>query len=157
VMHQGRIEQLSAPTELYARPRTLVVASFIGSMNLLPAPRLPGARADAPAAAAPAAFLPTSADRDVWAVRPEDVAYAPTCTRPDPDAVSVVVRRVLPHGHFQELVLDAGGVEVRAVVTGSAPAVGDAGTVTLRDVRHYRDGILVDDRPVAVATADAVR
>jgi putative spermidine/putrescine transport system ATP-binding protein len=157
VMHQGRIEQLSAPTELYARPRTLVVASFIGSMNLLPAPRLPGAGPDALTSAAPAAFVPTSADRDVWAVRPEDVAYAPTGTRPDPDAVCVVVRRVLPHGHFQELVLDAGGVEVRAVVTGSAPAVGESGTVTLRDVRHYRDGILVDDRAVATATADAAR
>ncbi|MFH6681386.1 ABC transporter ATP-binding protein, partial [Clavibacter michiganensis] len=64
---------------------------------------------------------------------------------PEPDATSVVVRRVLPHGHFQELVLDAGGVEVRALVTGSAPAVGEAGTVTLREVRHYRDGVLVPD------------
>ncbi len=122
-----------------------MVASFIGSMNLLPAPRLQGTTPETLTAGPPAAFVPTSADADVWAVRPEDVSYAPRGNTPEPDATSVVVRRVLPHGHFQELVLDAGGVEVRALVTGSAPAVGEAGTVTLREVRHYRDGVLVPD------------
>ena len=39
VMNAGRIEQVGAPVELYERPETLFVASFIGSpqMNLLPA------------------------------------------------------------------------------------------------------------------------
>jgi len=39
VMHQGRLQQLAAPRELYARPANLFVAGFIGSppMNLLPA------------------------------------------------------------------------------------------------------------------------
>ncbi len=38
VMHQGRIEQDAAPAMLYERPRSVFVASFIGSppMNLLP-------------------------------------------------------------------------------------------------------------------------
>ncbi|MFT2705894.1 ABC transporter ATP-binding protein [Clavibacter zhangzhiyongii] len=153
VMHEGRIEQVSAPTELYARPRTLVVASFIGSMNLLPAPRLQGTTPETLVPGTPTAFAPTSADRDVWAVRPEDVSFAPRGSHPEAAATSVVVRRVLPHGHFQELVLDAGGVEVRALVTGSAPAVGAGGTVVLRDVRHYRDGALVDDGPRSSGSA----
>jgi sn-glycerol 3-phosphate transport system ATP-binding protein len=38
VMNQGRVEQVGRPTEVYAKPATVFVASFIGSppMNLLP-------------------------------------------------------------------------------------------------------------------------
>lgn len=36
VMNGGRLEQCSAPEDLYREPRTLFVASFIGSTNLLP-------------------------------------------------------------------------------------------------------------------------
>src|SRR5262249_21750644 len=38
VMNQGRIEQVGAPTEVYRRPATQFVATFIGSpaMNLMP-------------------------------------------------------------------------------------------------------------------------
>src|SRR6266542_1183359 len=35
VMHDGRIEQLGTPDELYERPRTAFVASFLGISNLL--------------------------------------------------------------------------------------------------------------------------
>jgi spermidine/putrescine transport system ATP-binding protein len=35
VMNRGRIEQLGDPTELYERPRTPFVASFLGVSNLL--------------------------------------------------------------------------------------------------------------------------
>jgi len=35
VMNGGRIEQVAAPTELYERPRTPFVATFIGDINLL--------------------------------------------------------------------------------------------------------------------------
>jgi spermidine/putrescine transport system ATP-binding protein len=35
VMHDGRIEQLGAPSELYERPRTRFVAGFLGVSNLL--------------------------------------------------------------------------------------------------------------------------
>jgi sn-glycerol 3-phosphate transport system ATP-binding protein len=39
VMHAGRIEQIGAPAEIYARPASRFVATFIGSppMNILPA------------------------------------------------------------------------------------------------------------------------
>ena len=41
VMNAGRAEQIGAPLEVYARPASVFVASFIGSppMNLLPAQR----------------------------------------------------------------------------------------------------------------------
>ena len=35
VMNQGRVEQIDAPYELYARPKTRFVAGFIGRTNLL--------------------------------------------------------------------------------------------------------------------------
>jgi len=35
VMHQGKIEQLGSPTELYETPRTAFVAGFLGKSNLL--------------------------------------------------------------------------------------------------------------------------
>jgi putative spermidine/putrescine transport system ATP-binding protein len=36
VMSRGRIEQVSTPTEIYDRPRTLFVNEFVGTTNLLP-------------------------------------------------------------------------------------------------------------------------
>jgi putative spermidine/putrescine transport system ATP-binding protein len=36
VMNEGRIEQLGTPVDIYDRPETLFVNSFIGSSNLLP-------------------------------------------------------------------------------------------------------------------------
>jgi spermidine/putrescine transport system ATP-binding protein len=37
VMNQGRIEQLGTPAEMYQRPATKFVATFLGQTNLLPA------------------------------------------------------------------------------------------------------------------------
>jgi spermidine/putrescine transport system ATP-binding protein len=36
IMNAGRIEQLGTPTDLYERPQTAFVASFLGISNLLP-------------------------------------------------------------------------------------------------------------------------
>ena len=36
VMSGGRLEQIAAPAELYARPATAFVAEFVGTMNRIP-------------------------------------------------------------------------------------------------------------------------
>ena len=36
VMRSGRLEQLAAPSELYAQPATSFVAEFVGTMNRIP-------------------------------------------------------------------------------------------------------------------------
>ncbi len=36
VMRNGRLEQIAAPSELYARPATAFVAEFVGTMNRIP-------------------------------------------------------------------------------------------------------------------------
>ncbi|MCU1528253.1 MAG: polyamine transporter ATPase [Frondihabitans sp.] len=130
VMNEGRIEQVSTPSELYANPQTRFVASFIGSMNFLTGADLGAARV----AGAPDPDAAESAD--VWAVRPEDVTFASTGGGP------AEVRRVLPHGHFAELVVDIDGLSIRSIVTGAVPAVGERGSLELRNVRHYRNGLL---------------
>jgi putative spermidine/putrescine transport system ATP-binding protein len=61
VFHQGRVEQVDTPRELYARPRTVFVAGFVGTANVLEgelARRLSGS------------------DRP-FSVRPEHIRFAP--------------------------------------------------------------------------------
>jgi ABC-type sugar transport system ATPase subunit len=54
VMHEGQVEQVGPPLEVYRRPATVFVATFVGSpaMNLLPADLLPGVRDEGSAVAA---------------------------------------------------------------------------------------------------------
>ena len=64
VMNAGRIEQIGTPQEIYADPRTIFVASFVGTMNVLPresAAHLGMARTARRVA-------PTT-----WAIRPEHI------------------------------------------------------------------------------------
>ena len=45
VLHRGRVEQIGTPEEIYDRPATEFVASFVGSINVLRGEGRPGARA----------------------------------------------------------------------------------------------------------------
>ena len=78
VMHQGRIEQLGTPREIYEAPASAFVADFIGAANLLPAHCTScngeGAQVQvggtALAARAPRAVAPGEA---ILVARPEDI------------------------------------------------------------------------------------
>ena len=65
VLNGGRIEQIGTPLEVYRRPASTFVASFIGSpaMNLIPARAVP--------------HLPGSAHAGLIGIRPEDLAPDP--------------------------------------------------------------------------------
>lgn len=79
VMRSGRIEQLGTPAELYDRPATAYVASFLGQSNLLPLDLDGGARsglvtgrAHGVAVVVDAAQLPPGAGADLQlGIRPE--------------------------------------------------------------------------------------
>ena len=126
VMSEGRIEQVSTPAELYRAPATEFVAGFIGSSNRIAALDLgegePGVE---------------------WMVRPEDV-------RIDPAGMPGVVRRVLPHGHYAEVVIDARGSTLRAFVTGATPQAGDEVGVRIARGLRYCEGKL-DETTVEVS------
>ena len=124
VMNEGRVEQIGSPLELYDHPRTLFVATFIGSpaMNLIDgqlqfdgAPRF--------AAAENADFAiplsPEQAERVrgiggeglVAGIRPEDLRVIPADTGAASD-LSAVVDASEPLGNEVLLYLRVGGQDV---------------------------------------------
>ncbi|WP_108662477.1 ABC transporter ATP-binding protein [Acuticoccus kandeliae] len=102
VMNRGKIEQLGAPAEIYDRPQTLFVNSFVGSANLLPGTVAlagadhaaidldAGARIVVPETTA----LPVGT-RVLLSVRPEQLVIA---TEPAEDRFPVTCRLDLPVG-----------------------------------------------------------
>jgi putative spermidine/putrescine transport system ATP-binding protein len=125
VMNAGRIEQFSTPAELYARPETEFVATFIGSLN-----RFDGSFENGRITQGP----------DVVGVRPEDVRFG---SEPMPGALRAVVERVVPHGHFHEVRLRRDDVTLSAYVSGPPPAIGHVGYAAIDSALVYRDGRLV--------------
>ncbi|MEO8829951.1 MAG: ABC transporter ATP-binding protein [Lapillicoccus sp.] len=127
VMNAGRIEQYSTPAELYERPRTAFVATFIGTMN-----RVDGCYRDGK-------IVP---GRDVVGIRPEDVIFS---TEQMPGGVPVTVERVIPRGHFHEVFLQRPDALLRAYLSGDVPALGSAGFASITKVMTFRDDLLIDD------------
>jgi putative spermidine/putrescine transport system ATP-binding protein len=73
IMQGGRVHQVAAPLQVYSRPATLFVASFVGSMNVFE--RLPVGRGGEVTIGAVTHALPGLAGRAeiTLAMRPEDV------------------------------------------------------------------------------------
>jgi multiple sugar transport system ATP-binding protein len=114
VMHDGRVEQIGAPLELYDRPQNLFVAGFIGSpaMNFLRGTiRANGSLGfTGPGGTQlPLANAPTGSDgRDaVYGVRPEHFAIAD-------DGAETVIQVVEPTGSETQVVARLGDTEIIA-------------------------------------------
>jgi multiple sugar transport system ATP-binding protein len=115
VMHDGRVEQIGAPLELYDRPDNVFVAGFIGSpaMNFLPGTvRLNGSVdfLGANGIRLPLATAPADGDGRpvVYGVRPEHFVLAD-------DGVEAEVHVVEPTGPELQVVASLGGEEITAV------------------------------------------
>ncbi len=104
VMRDGQVEQVGPPLEVYRRPATVFVATFVGSpaMNLLPADLLPGVRTEGSPRPAGATL----------GVRPHDLSVVPVGSG-DLDALVDVVE---PRG--SELL-----VYLRLGTTGDGPEI----------------------------------
>jgi putative spermidine/putrescine transport system ATP-binding protein len=133
VMNAGRIEQFSTPAELYARPATEFVATFIGSINRFDGSFRNGMIADG---------------TDTVGIRPEDVLFT---TEQTAGSLPATVERIIPRGHFHELSLRRPDVTLRSYVSGAVPALGSAGFARVDKALVFRDGRLVDT-PAAHAT-----
>src|SRR3984957_14391041 len=79
VMHDGRLEQIATPAELYDRPATPFVAEFVGGMNRIPAGLLELLGASALAADLTPHRVTPGTDVDVL-VRPEGLRIAASPT-----------------------------------------------------------------------------
>ncbi len=109
VMHDGMVEQIGAPLELYDRPDNLFVAGFIGSpaMNMLKGRiRVNGSAVfEGPAGVSlPVAAVPADSDGrlTVYGVRPEHFMLAD-------DGADVEVQVVEPTGSELQVVAKLGG------------------------------------------------
>jgi multiple sugar transport system ATP-binding protein len=143
VMEKGKVLQIATPREIYEKPRTSFVATFLGAprMNLL------DARIDGDVLVAGPFRLPRPPgklpDRVVVGVRPEDVKLADSGA-----ALEVVVAE--PLGAETNLVLRTGDVELRARAPGFDPrAPGSTIHVSLDGARlHFfdpsRDGARIE-------------
>ncbi|MEP7292027.1 MAG: ABC transporter ATP-binding protein [Chloroflexota bacterium] len=101
VMSAGRVEQLDAPTNIYANPQTLFVADFIGSMNLIPAQVSGMVTFGSLSLEAPAGIHDGEA---TVAIRPEDLAILPSF---HDGAVRGVVEQVADLGHYRSAIVDS--------------------------------------------------
>ncbi|VTU24266.1 sn-glycerol-3-phosphate import ATP-binding protein UgpC [Variovorax sp. SRS16] len=127
VMHDGAVEQIGTPLELYDRPDNLFVAQFIGSpaMNVLEgvARRVEGRwRVEAQGALwpAPAGTAATEGQPVHYGVRPGDITLA--------DAARGVPARVIvvePTGAETELLVEVGQAKLTLAVHGRVDAKPD--------------------------------
>ncbi len=122
VMHDGIIEQIGGPIELYDHPDNLFVAGFIGSpaMNFVPG-RLERANGSACVVAAGDVRLPLAPDTPgedgqpvVYGVRPKSFQLA---SEGDPNSVMIKVGVVEPTGDEIEVISTLAGEPICAVFT----------------------------------------
>lgn len=93
VMNKGVIEQVGSPTEIYDRPASRFVASFIGEMNFL-----------------------SEEEGKVTAVRPEDVVLTKGEVQ---GQLTGSVRTIMVLGHFVEINVEIGSQSIKTYVNRS--------------------------------------
>ncbi|MFI6316095.1 ABC transporter ATP-binding protein [Nonomuraea sp. NPDC050556] len=142
VMSQGRMIQVGTPSDIFQRPATTFVASFIGStpMNLLPGTVTGGALHVA------GAVLPTTLPdgQDIlYGVRPEYTDLS-TTERPDAFPGTVAVLENLGTATLVTLETDSRFIQV-VVPEGAEPPLGTPGWAVPRQNRAllYHDGQLI--------------
>ncbi|OYU48236.1 MAG: sugar ABC transporter ATP-binding protein [Rhizobiales bacterium PAR1] len=112
VMHDGIVEQIGAPLDLYDRPNNLFVAGFIGSpaMNFVKGRMGSGGFVADGGFALPVGTAPAASEGRpvVYGLRPEHI-------RIDPQGVPAEVVVIEPTGSETQVVLRAGGQEIIAV------------------------------------------
>jgi ABC-type Fe3+/spermidine/putrescine transport system ATPase subunit len=105
VMNVGVLEQMDVPSRIYARPSTLFVATFIGTMNRLDAHLDSDGRLLAgPFHLPPPADLPRDADALVAGIRPEDLVLSE-----GGEGVPAHIEHVVDLGHYRRVTLSADG------------------------------------------------
>jgi multiple sugar transport system ATP-binding protein len=127
VMHDGIVEQIGTPLELFDRPSNLFVAQFIGSpaMNVIDGTLRrngSGATIEAVGAHWPVQGLAGGTDGQAvhYGIRPGDIALAP-----DGQGVPAKVVVVEPTGAETELLLQVGEAQLIVVIHGRTTAQPD--------------------------------
>jgi putative spermidine/putrescine transport system ATP-binding protein len=153
VMNVGVLEQMDTPQEIYARPATLFVATFIGSMNRLDAIFDPGAstlRAGPFVIPVDPSVHLTGSQSLVAGIRPEDLVLESA----SPAGVGGRVESDIDLGHYRRVTLDVEGTTLLVFAPkalGGVPA--DDLTVRPTRVLIYADGRLAGVSELAAQPA----
>jgi putative spermidine/putrescine transport system ATP-binding protein len=140
VMNVGVLEQMDGPEEIYARPATLFVATFIGTMNRLDAHLdAEGLLRAGPFRVTPPDGLSSASDSPLTAgVRPEDVIL-----ESGGDGSAARIDQVVDLGHYRRVTLST---EEQASLLAFVPKAdtlpSESVTVRARRVLVYADGRL---------------
>jgi iron(III) transport system ATP-binding protein len=150
VMNRGRIEQIAPPAELYERPRSEFVASFVGLANVWVGSVVSaeGSRArirlhDGSEIVAATQVAPRGAVKVM--VRPECILIEPAQTMGDGvNQSSGVVRDVVFSGAVADCFVQIGSRNVRAQLMGKRrPVVGDEVDISFAP----EDAVVLDELP----------
>lgn len=131
VMNQGRIEQAGTQLDIYLRPKTEFVASFVGDNNAIPGKvvaMLPGPAGEPPLVEVAAGGLRLRGvdpgnlrvgDQVLAFVRPENIEVLADSEEPDePNVVRGRVEQIVFEGPTVRLVVDVDGTAIKATAGG---------------------------------------
>ena len=140
LMERGRIAQIAPPKEMYARPKSLFAAKFLGETNLFEA-TVTETGALATAEATFARFLAKSensaarfaaGDKAVLSIRPEAFAFAPGPEPTQSTAVRIVDAVFMGSRSFYKVAAESGAiarVQVQHSQARKLPEIGEAATL----------------------------
>jgi putative spermidine/putrescine transport system ATP-binding protein len=137
VFGKSRVQQVGTPLDIYKHPANRFVAEFIGASNLLPAVRTADGKVSVQGQQFGVASMPRGLGDGaaiVLMARPEDVIVTPGAAPQGSNALVGTVSFVRDIGHVIELLIDAGGQEILAVMTPKdcpEVALGDCVTASL--------------------------
>lgn len=137
LMNAGHIEQLAPPSELYANPRTLFAADFIGAMNLLQA-NLRNGHLQIGAQQLELPDGPRNQATVTVAIRPEDLTLLPPSTTVDTGKLwRGAVEQTMDMGHYRKVLVSLPGVAepLKSYVPKTQP-ISDGETVALYAQRY---------------------
>ncbi|MBN1295410.1 ABC transporter ATP-binding protein [bacterium] len=114
VINRGRVEQAGTARDVYDRPASKFVASFIGNVNMVEGVNDGHTLWIGPLrrAVVPARALENRGEL-VLLVRPESIEV---CSSPCSDTLDVMIRTVAYRGDRYEMMLDLDGLELRMIV-----------------------------------------
>jgi putative spermidine/putrescine transport system ATP-binding protein len=135
VMNKGQVEQLDKPANIYANPRTLFVADFIGTMNLLPATCQAGRlHLGAHTLAAPAGL--SAGTPATIAIRPEDLALVANSAAMPTDAWAGSVFQSMDLGHYRRAIVDVPTLGKLKVYLAKSVTLNEGDSVQLAPMRY---------------------
>jgi len=118
VMNRGRVEQFGTPEEIYARPATRYVASFIGSPQIELMPGVVEVRDGRPSVPLGSARLTLPEEAGVRPGQRVEVGVRPEHVRLGGEGLSATVRLVQPVGPATHVVLDWDGGSLTTTLPG---------------------------------------